>query len=135
MKKWFIVLAAVMVVVYLASLAGVSSAADAPAKNRLNSKAEPDPDSGLKGKPGSPADKAKSADAPKAKADAGKAKMNDQKAQGAQRAGVKSKPGSPGDKGKSADAPKAKPAEPAGPKGGQAKQKAHGDPHVDNKTR
>jgi hypothetical protein len=132
MKKWFVVLAAAMVVMYLTGLAGVSSAADAPAKNRLNSKAEPDPDSGLKSKPGSPADRAKSADAPKAKADAGKAKMNDQKAQGAQRAGVKSKPGSPGDKGKSADAPKAKPA---GPKGSQAKQKAHGDPHVDNKTR
>lgn len=117
MKKWFVVLAAAMVVMYLTGLAGVSSAADAPAKNKLNSKAEPDPDSGLKGKPGSPAVKAK---------------MNDQKAQGGQRAGAKSKPGSPGDKGKSADAPKAKPAE---PKGGQAKQKAHGDPHVDNKTR
>lgn len=94
MRKCIVVLVAGLVVLSLTGLAGVSSSADVSAKNKLNSKAEPDPDSGLKGKAGSPQEKAKSADAPKAKS--------------------------------------------AEPKGGAVKmknQKAHGDPHVDNKTR
>lgn len=92
MKKWFVVLVAGLFVLSLTGLAGVTLAADASAKNKLNTKAEePDPDSGLKGKPSNP-----------------------------------------GVKGKSADAPKAKKAE---PKGGQANQKAHGDPHVNEKKR
>lgn len=80
MKKWHAVLATGLVALCLSAPVSVASAADSSAGNdKLKSKVAESPDKTQKNKVNSPKEKAKSADAPKAKIDKNKTNQKEQK--------------------------------------------------------